>query len=205
MSMRLGFINFILPFIFALLIAYILAPLVARMSVRADGKKRMHRGVAILICYIVLLAAMASFVSILLPRLSNDVARIGREAPALFEKLDEKWLPQLARWLEKRFPSMAPPAPTDERSNGSESQGATGEAPSPGGATPDSRFRDMGPLDALGQARTGGPATADDPDLPPGTAFVLNRLPDGRTAVQIVERGLELTPNRRRRRRQAHC
>lgn len=184
----------ILPFIFALLIAYILAPLVDRMSVRADGKKRMHRGLAIIICYIVLLAAMASFVSILLPRLSNDVARIGREAPALLEKLDEKWLPQLARWLEKRFPSMAPPAPADKRPDGSESQDSTGEAPGPGNAAPDSRFHSIGPLDSLGQSAAGGPATADDPDLPPGTAFVLNRLPDGRTAVQIVERGLELTP-----------
>lgn len=168
----------ILPFIFALLIAYILAPIVDRMSRRPDGQKRMPRGLAILICYAVLLSFMASFVAILMPRMSKDVARIGSEAPEIYERLDEKWLPQLAGWLERRFPSMAPPA--------------TNPATSPDDPALDNPASGDPALDSDG--RPSSAPAVDDPDLPPGTAFVLTSLPGQRTAVQIVERGVQLTP-----------
>jgi predicted PurR-regulated permease PerM len=98
----------ILPFIFALLIAYILAPIVGRMSVRRDGGKRMPRGLAIILCYLVILAAMAGFVMVLMPRISNDAARLGREAPELYQRLNDEWAPKMGAWLEQRFPSLAP-------------------------------------------------------------------------------------------------
>ena len=91
----------VLPFVFALLIAYILSPIVNRMS------RRMPRGLAIITCYLVFLAALALFLVALLPRLSKDAARIGSEAPALYDKLNDQWAPQLADWLETKFPSMA--------------------------------------------------------------------------------------------------
>jgi predicted PurR-regulated permease PerM len=142
----------LLPFVFALLIAYILAPVVDRMARRPDGRKRMPRGLAIIICYIVLLAFMTSFVVVLMPRLSKDVARIGGEAPRLYQKLNDEWAPELARWVEKRFPSAAP---------------AQVAAPVP---------------------------VADEAPAPPGTAFVITPLPDGRMAVQLPPGGLELSP-----------
>lgn len=98
----------ILPFVFALLIAYILAPVIEWMVFRKDGSKRMPKGVAILSCYIVLIAAMAGFISVLLPLISKDVARIGAEAPKLYDKLNDEYAPKLARWIEKRFPSTVP-------------------------------------------------------------------------------------------------
>lgn len=102
----------ILPFVFALLVAYILAPVVERMSIRRrDGEKRMPRGLAIIICYLVVIAFMAGFVMVLMPRLSKDAARIGREAPALYERLNDEWAPEIGTWLETRFPSLAPVAP----------------------------------------------------------------------------------------------
>ena len=103
--------NVILPFVFALLIAYILAPVVHRMSTRSDGGRRMPKPLAIIICYIVLIAFMVMFVVILMPRLSKDVARIGGEAPNIYKKLNEVWAPKMGRWLEKRFPSLAPAEP----------------------------------------------------------------------------------------------
>lgn len=106
----------VLPFILATLLAYILAPLVRRMSKRSDGSKRMPAGAAILICYFALIAAIAAFMFLLLPRLSKDVARIGKEAPGLIEKINDEWAPQAAHWLEKRFPSLKTQIPekTDE-------------------------------------------------------------------------------------------
>jgi len=98
----------ILPFIFALLIAYILAPIVQWMVFRKDETKRMPKGVAILACYAVIITFMVGFIAILLPLISKDVARIGAEAPKLYEKLNDEWAPKLAHWIEKRFPSTVP-------------------------------------------------------------------------------------------------
>ena len=73
----------LLPFIFAFLIAYILAPVVRWMSERKNGTHRMPRGLAIIICYIIFLAAVTGFMFLLVPRLSRDLARLGKEAPGL--------------------------------------------------------------------------------------------------------------------------
>ncbi len=103
--------NVILPFVFAMIVAYVLAPVVRRMSFRKDGSKRMPVGVSIIFCYIVLISALALFVMILMPRISNDAARIGREAPKLYQRLNDVWAPKVGRWLENRFPSLAPVEP----------------------------------------------------------------------------------------------
>jgi predicted PurR-regulated permease PerM len=105
----------VLPFVFALLIGYILAPLVRRLSVKPSGDKRMPRGLAIVLCYLVLLSLVALFFVALMPRISQDIARIGSEAPALYKKLNDKWAPQVADWLEERFPSLkSEPKPKEE-------------------------------------------------------------------------------------------
>ncbi|HEY4179047.1 MAG TPA: AI-2E family transporter [Kofleriaceae bacterium] len=95
--------NVLLPFVFAFLIAYILSPVVRWMSERKDGTRRMPRGLAIIICYIVFIAGVVGFLFLLVPRLSSDIARLGKEAPQLIEKADKHYLPDLAHWLEKRF------------------------------------------------------------------------------------------------------
>ena len=77
----------LLPFVFAGLIAYILAPVVKWMSERKDGTRRMPRGLAIIGCYILFLAAVTGFLFLLVPRLSNDIARLGKEAPGLYKKI----------------------------------------------------------------------------------------------------------------------
>jgi predicted PurR-regulated permease PerM len=97
----------LLPFVFAALIAYILAPVVQWMSVRKDDTRRMPRGVAILICYLVFIGAVVGFMFLLVPRLSSDVKRIGEEAPT-YAEINEKWTPAVAHWLEERFPSLKP-------------------------------------------------------------------------------------------------
>ena len=104
----------LLPFIFALVLVFILAPIVKRMSLRADGSKRMPMGLSIISCYLVLIAFIVGFVVILAPRLSHDAARIGREAPRLYKKLNKEWAPKAGAWLDKQLPSLAPPPPVVE-------------------------------------------------------------------------------------------
>ncbi len=106
--------SIVLPFILATLLAYILSPLVKRLSQKKDGSKRMPAGAAILLCYFVLIGAIAAFMFLLLPRLSKDVARIGKEAPGLVEKINDEWAPGAAHWLENRFPSLKTPIPVEK-------------------------------------------------------------------------------------------
>jgi predicted PurR-regulated permease PerM len=143
----------LLPFIFAFLIAFVLAPVVKRMSERKNGTHRMPRGLAIIICYIIFLAAVTGFMFLLVPRLSGDFARLGKEAPGLYKRIDEEYVPGIARWAEKRFPSLA--------------------------------AKEEPPEEQL--------TVADVPE-PPGTAFTLTPLPDGRMAVQLTPNGLEIHP-----------
>jgi predicted PurR-regulated permease PerM len=99
----------LLPFIFASLIAYILAPIVRWMSEREDGSRRMPRALAIIACYLVFIAAIVGFLFLLVPRMAKDLQRIGKEAPGLYKKANEEWTPEIARWLEGRFPSLRAP------------------------------------------------------------------------------------------------
>jgi predicted PurR-regulated permease PerM len=97
----------IMPFVFALAIAYILAPWVNRLSSLRVGKRHMPRGLAVLICYLAVVAVCAIFVVAFLPRISDDFARLGREAPGIWDRAQSEWTPKIARWLEKHFPSLA--------------------------------------------------------------------------------------------------
>jgi hypothetical protein len=83
----------LLPFIFAALIAYVLAPVVKAMSERKDGSRRMPRALAIILCYIAFIGLVTGFMFLLVPRLSADVARIGKEAPGLYKTMNEEWTP----------------------------------------------------------------------------------------------------------------
>ncbi len=143
----------LLPFIFAGLVAYVLAPVVRWMAHRKDGSKRMPRGLAIIICYLVFLAAVVGFFFLLVPRIYKDGARIGAEAPALIAKVNDEIIPDLARALEQRFPSLA---------------------------------TEVDPVADV-------PLVTDVP-LPPGTAFTVTPLPDGRLAVAVTPAGVLIQP-----------
>jgi predicted PurR-regulated permease PerM len=142
----------LLPFIFAFLIAYVLAPVVHWMSGRKNGTLRMPRWLAIIICYIVFLAAVTGFMFLLVPKLSRDFARLGKEAPGLYKRVNEEYVPSTARWLEQRFPSLVVKPIAEEQL-----------------------------------------PVADVPE-PPGTAFTVTPLPDGRFAIALTPNGVDIKP-----------
>ena len=141
----------LLPFVFAGIIAYILSPIVRRMAERPNGTRRMPRGLAVIVCYIVFIAALVGFMFLLVPRLSREVARLGKEAPGLYKQINEEYTPELAHWLEQRFPSLRPVRTPQEDQ----------------------------------------PIVAEVP-LPPGTAFTMTPLPDGRYAMQLAPNGVDI-------------
>ncbi len=91
------FRQIILPFIFALLIAYLLAPTVRRLQ------PRVGRGGAVGICYVVIFALLAGFFGYVLPALAKEAANLRDAMPELVAKADEEWLPQATAWFEESF------------------------------------------------------------------------------------------------------
>lgn len=105
-----------LPFLFAILVAYILAPVVDRLArVRLGGRWQIPRALAVLVVYINILAALSLFIGYFIPKLSADFARLFREAPQLFARLNREVLPRAGAWIDRNLgagdPGDADPAP----------------------------------------------------------------------------------------------
>ena len=93
----------VLPFLFAILVAYILAPLVARASTVRIGGRPFPRGAAVIILYVFILSGLGLFIGYFVPKLSGDFARLFREAPSLFAKVNKDWLPRAGAWIDTHF------------------------------------------------------------------------------------------------------
>ena len=91
----------VLPFLFALLVAYILAPVVDWISKRRVGTRNVPRFAAVLGCYAAVLGVMVLFFTYFLPRLSGDFARLFREAPQLFRKINQEYVPRAGAFVDR--------------------------------------------------------------------------------------------------------
>jgi predicted PurR-regulated permease PerM len=99
----------LLPFILALVVAYVLTPAVRRVE------RRMPRWVAILLVYAVTLGTLGLFVSRIVPRLVAEGHNLGEELPVLNRSARETWLPALDAKLNEwsgHKPEAVPPPDT---------------------------------------------------------------------------------------------
>ncbi len=80
----------LLPFILALVVAYVLTPSVLRVE-----KLRVPRFVAVLLVYAIALGAIGGFVALIVPRLGAEVRGLATEWPKLKREMRETWLPAL--------------------------------------------------------------------------------------------------------------
>jgi len=79
-----------LPFILAILVAYVLAPIVKWMESR-----RVPRALAIIGTYVVVLGVLGTFIRIISPRVAYELVHLRKEGPALVHKMQTVWLPKL--------------------------------------------------------------------------------------------------------------
>ncbi|HXJ23859.1 MAG TPA: AI-2E family transporter [Polyangia bacterium] len=93
----------VLPFLFAILVAYILAPVVQRFSRLRVGGKPFPRAAAVIILYVNIIAVLGVFIGYFVPKLSGDFARLFREAPQLFARVNREWLPRAGAWVDQHF------------------------------------------------------------------------------------------------------
>jgi predicted PurR-regulated permease PerM len=131
-----------LPFLFAILVAYILAPLVDRMGRWRIAGRAFPRPLSVISLYVVIIAALSLFIGYFIPKLSGDFARLFREAPQLFSRLNQEVLPKAGAWVDKRF---GPEAGSSEDAPLVEAEPAPRPSPGPRGIVlepmPDGRFR----------------------------------------------------------------
>jgi predicted PurR-regulated permease PerM len=97
------FRHIVLPFVFAILVAYLLAPVVDRMARWRIGPKTLPRGAAVIMVYIVMLSVLGMSLTFIIPRLSGDFARLFREAPDLLKQVDTEVLPKVGSWIDRHF------------------------------------------------------------------------------------------------------
>jgi predicted PurR-regulated permease PerM len=99
------------PFMVALVVAYVFAPLVDWMEQRRVAGRRIPRWVAVLTLYVSLLGAMAASIAVGAPLLVRELQRLGRETPNMLATVRDEWLPAVDRAV--RGLSTALDAPTD--------------------------------------------------------------------------------------------
>jgi len=92
-----------LPFVLAVLIAYVLTPLVVIVE-----RRRVRRGLAVLLVYVFVLGSLAGFARGISPRIALEVRNLQGELPALATEARDKWVPTITDRL--RAAGLAPAA-----------------------------------------------------------------------------------------------
>ncbi|MBK6581043.1 MAG: AI-2E family transporter [Sandaracinaceae bacterium] len=98
----------LLPFFLAVVVAYVLAPLVDVLE------RRMKRWVAVVTIYALLVGSMVTFAVLGLPRLAAEIEKLAREAPHALAQVRDTWLPEMERQMRDsmgQLPRVEAPAP----------------------------------------------------------------------------------------------
>jgi predicted PurR-regulated permease PerM len=96
-----------LPFVLAIVIAYVLTPLVALVE-----RRKVPRAVAVLLVYAVVLGGTGGFVRAVMPRIGFEFRNLRGELPALAEEAKTKWVPAFTERM--RALGLAPPEPVKD-------------------------------------------------------------------------------------------
>ncbi len=119
----------LLPFVLALVIAYVLTPLVAWAE-----KKGLRRAVAIVAVYVVVLGTLGTVVRLAAPRMGMELATLRRELPQVAKRAQAEWVPAMQERL--RAVGVMPPAaaPSEAHAHVAEDAPAVVARPQPDGS-----------------------------------------------------------------------
>jgi predicted PurR-regulated permease PerM len=93
-----------LPFILAVVIAYVLTPLVAALE-----RRRVPRAVAVLCVYAAVLGSLGGFLTAIAPRIGGEFRGLRAELPKVAAQVRDRWVPAITERL--RAVGMAPEPP----------------------------------------------------------------------------------------------
>lgn len=91
------------PFFLATFIVYLIEPLVARASRETFRGRPVSRGAAVAAVYGVAASLTIGVGALAVPRLGDELQRIGNQAPAALSTLRSQHLPAASRWVQHRF------------------------------------------------------------------------------------------------------
>ena len=97
--MIIAFRDVMTPFVLAIVLAYVLAPLVARIEKISFGKKNLPRWAAVLIVYVSMIASLVFLGMVIVPRLIVEGQRFAADAPRIVESIKTEWTPRLDAWM----------------------------------------------------------------------------------------------------------
>jgi hypothetical protein len=99
----------LLPFMLAVVFAYVLSPVVSAGERLKLGNNRPRRWVVVVALYAVLVSGLVGLIAVSVPRLTAELQRLTREAPRLVATVRSEWLPQLDAVLRAATdPYLAP-------------------------------------------------------------------------------------------------
>lgn len=107
LAILIAFRSVLVPFVMALLIAYVLSPLVARLERVRLGRRALPRWGVVVGLYIVMLAGMAFTIRGAAPAIADEVRSFARdEVPRLRREIETTWLPRARQLSQRFFPSQ---------------------------------------------------------------------------------------------------
>lgn len=108
------FLNEILfPFILAVFLAYVLAPVIKHMHQWQVSGRRLPRGSAVLLLYLIILLVLTGGGMYLVPRVSLEISRMVQEVPGRVGSLAEEWAPVIEERIDSWRTLVPQPPPPD--------------------------------------------------------------------------------------------
>lgn len=87
-------------FVLALLLAYILTPFVTWMSTKRVFKRRISRGVSIIIIYLILITSISFGGAYFVINLTNEVQVLVKDIPSYGDQLSKNWVPSVSEGIQ---------------------------------------------------------------------------------------------------------
>lgn len=85
----------LLPFMLAVVVAYVLSPVVSAGERARFGAWHPPRWVVVLALYAVLISGLVALIAVSVPRLTSELQRLTREAPRVVAAVRSEWLPKI--------------------------------------------------------------------------------------------------------------
>lgn len=126
------FRSVLLPFILAVVLAYVLAPLVTMGERLRLGGRGAPRWAVVLSIYLMLLGSLGLGGWVLAPPLTAEVQRLAQEGPRLLHQVRSEWLPEIERRLHAASaPYMQPSTEAEQAAHEAAAGAEVAPAPQP--------------------------------------------------------------------------
>jgi predicted PurR-regulated permease PerM len=162
----------LLPFVLALVIAYLLTPAVAWVE-----RRRVPRAIAIVLVYVGVLGSIGLFVRLSAPRVTQELVSLRRELPVLSRKIKHEWVPAVQQRLRTLGVGGAAPHPLAAEPRDKDGDGHDDVPAIVARQRPDGSYaiEIQGPL-AINPTQAGGYSVEPVGDVRPDEPFDLDRL-----------------------------